>query len=92
MDRVTLKIKVQPRAKKEEVRGFKDDVLYVRLTAPPVDNAANEALLKLLSKTLNIPKRQISLLQGVKSKNKVVALEGLSEKDLRDIFPHCQSN
>ncbi|OGH87842.1 MAG: hypothetical protein A3J93_05120 [Candidatus Magasanikbacteria bacterium RIFOXYC2_FULL_42_28] len=70
-----LKIKVIPRSSKNEIIGpMADGVIKVKLTAPPVDNAANEALIKLLSKEYQTPKSRIKIISGEKSKNKIVEI------------------
>ena len=56
--------------------------MLVRLSAPPVEGAANEALIALLARTLAIPRRSISIASGEKSRDKRIAIEGLSQADL----------
>lgn len=71
-----IKIKVVPRASKNEIVGeMADGSLKVRLTAAPVDGKANEALIKILSDHFNIPKNKIKLVRGLTSKNKLVEFE-----------------
>jgi len=71
-----LKIKVTPRSSKNEVVGqMADGTLKIRLTAPPVDGKANEALIKLLSAHFKIAKSKISIIKGQKSKNKTVEIQ-----------------
>ena len=55
--------------------------MRVRVTAPPVDGAANEALVGLLAKTLRVGRGRVSIVRGRSSRNKVVRVEGLSEKE-----------
>jgi len=57
--------------------------LKVRLTAPPVDGAANEALVALLAERLGVPKRQVVIVRGATSRQKVVEVVGLSPSDVR---------
>ncbi|OGC06682.1 hypothetical protein A2230_01430 [candidate division WOR-1 bacterium RIFOXYA2_FULL_36_21] len=64
-----LKLKIIPNAKRNELKGDK-----VYLTAPPVDGKANKALIEFLSEHFKIKKRQISIVRGEKSRNKVVAI------------------
>lgn len=54
----------------------------IRLTAPAVEGKANAALITLLAKTLQVPKRQITLIQGHKSRHKVVQIESLTEEEV----------
>jgi uncharacterized protein (TIGR00251 family) len=72
-----LSIKVQPRAKRNELAGMLGSELKVRVTAPPVDSAANEAVLEFLAKTLGIPPRQVTLIRGRTSTHKMIRIEGM---------------
>lgn len=72
---VTINVKVQPRSSKQgvEVTGY---TLKVKLTAPPVDGAANKQLIEILSETLGIRKGSIRIIRGISSRDKVVEIEG----------------
>lgn len=82
-DSVTLSIRIQPRASKNEVVFMEDGGLKIRLTAPPVDGAANEALMKFLSTALSVAKSQVEIVSGHTSKNKIVRILGVSEADAK---------
>lgn len=70
-----IKIRVLPRSSKNEVVGeMADGILKVKLTAPPVDGKANEALLELLAEHCGVKKNKIKLASGLTSKNKVVEI------------------
>lgn len=73
--RVILDISVSPNAKRTELVGWHDGALRVRLSAPPVDGAANAALRKWLSGEIGIPQNQIELLRGASSRRKQWALD-----------------
>ncbi len=75
---IELDIKVVPRAGRSGLAGERDGRLLVRLAAAPVDGAANDALIELLSDIFRIPKRAIRLISGDKSRMKRVALHGVS--------------
>jgi uncharacterized protein (TIGR00251 family) len=75
---VWLRIKAQPRAKSNGVAGIVGDALKVRTTAPPVDSAANEALVAWLSEVLECPRRQVTLTRGATSPQKVFRIDGLT--------------
>jgi uncharacterized protein (TIGR00251 family) len=77
-----LNVRVIPRSPKSAIGGTRGDAVLVRLAAPPVDGAANDALIEFLSKTLQCPRRAISIVSGQKSRDKRVSIEGLSEADL----------
>ncbi|MBL8982864.1 MAG: DUF167 domain-containing protein [Gemmatimonadetes bacterium] len=69
---IRFAVHVQPRATRSEVVGCHGDALRVRLQAPPVDGAANEALVELLADTLEVPRRAIALVAGHTARRKVV--------------------
>lgn len=77
-------MRVIPRAAREGLAGVEDHALKVRLNAPPVDGAANKALVKLMAKTLGLAKGKISLSAGLKSRNKRLLVQGLTPKQLKD--------
>jgi uncharacterized protein (TIGR00251 family) len=78
-----LKIRVQPRASKNEVTGWQGDELKVRLTAPPVEGAANEAALRFMRDWLGLKAGQVKLVAGEKSRSKVLEI-GLEAGKLRE--------
>jgi uncharacterized protein (TIGR00251 family) len=77
-DGVSLAIKLQPRASANEIGEPLGNELRVKVTAPPVDAAANEALIRLLAGQLDCPRGRIELLRGHTSRHKVVKLHGLT--------------
>jgi uncharacterized protein len=76
---VLLTVRVTPRAGRTAIAGVKDDVLLVKLAAAPVDGAANEALVELLAKAFDIPKRDVRVVSGERSRSKRVELTGVSQ-------------
>lgn len=71
-DGVTLRIKVQPRASKNEIAGIQGDELKVRLTSPPVDGAANESCREFFAALLKVPRQDVVVTQGEKSRHKLL--------------------
>lgn len=70
-----LQIRVAPRSSKNEVAGkMADGSLKVKLTAPPIDGKANDALIKLLSEYFGVSKNKIAIRKGLRGKNKVVEI------------------
>jgi len=69
-DGVLVRILVQPRASRNEIVGLQENELKVRLTSPPVEGAANELCRQFFSKQLHIPKRDITIVAGEKSRHK----------------------
>ena len=76
-DGLLLAVKLQPRASANEIGELLGDELRIKVTAPPVDAAANEALLRLLAETLDCPRGRVELVRGHTSRHKVVKLHGL---------------
>jgi uncharacterized protein (TIGR00251 family) len=79
---LSFAVRVQPRAAKDTLAGLHDGALKVRLCSPPVDGAANQALIKFLSKILKIPKSSLELVSGHKSRSKRIRLSGLDSGEL----------
>lgn len=76
-DGISLAIKLQPRASRTEIGELLGEELRIKVTAPPVDAAANEALIRLLADRLGCPRNRIELIRGHTSRHKVVKLYGL---------------
>lgn len=77
-----ITIRVQPRSSKNALT-WEQGQLKARLTAPPVDGAANEALIALLAEQLNVPRRTITIVRGATSRQKTVEIAGLSLEDMQ---------
>ena len=83
-----LSVKVQPRASKNEIGAALGDELKIKVTAPPVDAAANEALLELLAEKLDCSRNRIELVRGQKSRHKILKLHGFAPEEVAAlIFP-----
>ena len=78
----TLAVRIQPRASKNGVIRMEDGSLKIRLTAPPVNGAANEALVEFLSKILFISKSAVEIVSGHTSREKRVKISGMDEADI----------
>lgn len=81
---VVFSVRVQPRASRDEVGGEWQGALKVRLTAPPVDDKANEALRRLLAERLNVPLSAVSILAGSRGRTKRVAITGVTAAQVRE--------
>jgi uncharacterized protein (TIGR00251 family) len=75
---LTLRVRVQPRAARDALAGERAGALVVRLTAPPVEGRANEALARLLGRALGVPPSAVQVVRGETGRDKVVAIAGLS--------------
>ncbi|HEX6081500.1 MAG TPA: DUF167 domain-containing protein [Methylomirabilota bacterium] len=82
-DGLLLRVRVQPRASRNEVVGWQDDALRVRVTAPPADGLANRAVTDLLARALRLPASQIALVRGAASRDKLFRVARLSPSDVR---------
>jgi uncharacterized protein (TIGR00251 family) len=80
---VRVAIKVMPRSPKNAVAGVREGRLLVRVTAPPVDSAANEAVVTLLAEALGVPKRDVTVVSGRASRNKSIGVARISAGNAR---------
>ena len=79
-----ISIYVQPRASKTMVAGLHDGCVKVRLAAPPVDGAANAALIEFVAERLGIAKSRVRIVTGQTSRRKVVEVDGVSAEQLAE--------
>lgn len=84
-DQLLLDVHVVPKASRSAVIGVYAGRLKIALAAPPVDGAANAALLRFLADALGIAKRQVTLLRGEHSRQKTVAISGVSLEQVRSL-------
>ena len=75
-DIISLTLHIQPGAKRSEVSGLHGDALKIRLAAPPIEGRANEALLRFIADSFDVPLRQVELLRGAQSRHKMVKVTG----------------
>lgn len=78
-----LRVRVQPRAARDAIAGERGGALLVRLQAPPVDGAANEALRRLLARALGVPASSVRLLRGERAREKLLEIGGVRAQDVR---------
>jgi uncharacterized protein len=84
---VRFDIRVIPRAPRTAVEPARDGRVIVRVTAPPVDDAANDAVIALLADTFHVPRRAVRIVAGLTQRNKRVQIDGVSEDALRPWLP-----
>ncbi len=72
-----IEVKVEPRSSKKGITGVMDNVLKVKLTAPPVEGEANEQLIEIVSELTGVRKTNIRIVRGLSSKRKVVEIRGV---------------
>jgi hypothetical protein len=80
--KVNFAVRVSPRASRDAIEGEHNGALKVRLTAPPVDDKANEALCRLLAARLNVPVSAVRIVAGEKNRNKRVAVAGATKAQI----------
>ncbi|MBL8264756.1 DUF167 domain-containing protein [Steroidobacter sp.] len=81
-----ISVYVQPRASKTAVAGMHDGCVKIRLAAPPVDGAANAALVEFVAAQLGIAKSKVRVASGLSSRRKVVEVEGVSTEQLSAVL------
>ena len=81
-----LRIRLQPKASRDEIVGPHGDSIRIRVTAPPVDGRANRALCRLIAKHAGVPPSAVSVIKGETSRDKIVRVEGLDEHALPEML------
>ena len=76
-----VSVHVQPGARRSAIVGWADDVLRVRVAAPPVGGRANDALIALLAEALGVPKSSVHIQRGAAGRRKLVRVEGLAPEE-----------
>ena len=82
-----ITVRVIPRSSKNSLE-WEQGTLKVRITAPPVDGAANEALIALLADRLGVPRRAISIVRGARGRQKVVEIVGMTQEEVERKMKH----
>jgi len=81
-----IQVKVLPRSSRNMIVGNEEGVIKIKLTAPPFEGKANKALKEFLAKRLGLPKKNIEIISGTKSRLKSVRIEGLNIKEIDDLL------
>jgi uncharacterized protein len=92
MDSREISVRLQPRARANEILGERDGVWLVRVSAPAVDGRANDALCRLIAKRAGVGVRQVSIVRGVRARDKVVRVAGIGAKELREALAGAPSS
>ncbi|MCL6477234.1 MAG: DUF167 domain-containing protein [Peptococcaceae bacterium] len=85
-DGVTFRVRVQPRASRNQLAGVMDGAVKVRLAAPPVDGEANEACLKFLAGILGVPRNSLRLVSGHTGRNKTIRVSGVTAGQVSNLL------
>jgi uncharacterized protein len=78
-----IRVRLQPRARRNEIAGVRGGVVVVRVTAPPVEGRANEALRRVIARRARVAKGRVEIVRGTRSRDKVVRVQGLDEVSLK---------
>ena len=85
-DGVIFKAAIQPRGSKNEIVGLKGDALKIRLTAPPVEGAANKMCVEFLAETLKVKKSDVEIIRGQASRSKKVLVRSATRKEIESLL------
>jgi uncharacterized protein len=83
--RVRFAVRVQPRASNNQIAGVHGDALKIRLTAPPVEGAANAELVAFLANVFVVKRQSVRILAGESSRSKIVEIDGITERAVHDV-------
>ena len=90
---IEVLLHIQPRARQTQIAGTYDRALKVKISAPPVDDAANRAIVEFFAKLLDLPKSRLRIISGEKSRTKVLCIDGISPQTFQQILGsqdcHC---
>jgi uncharacterized protein len=79
VDQARIAVRLQPRARNDEIVGVRGGVLLVRVTAPPLDGRANRALCRLIAERVKVAPSRVTVIRGERARDKLVAVEGLGQ-------------
>jgi uncharacterized protein len=88
---ITLAVRVIPRASRDAIEGEYQGALKIRLTAPPVDDRANDALIRLLAERLNVPRSAVRIVAGEKGRTKRVEITGARREQIIEMLKSCRT-
>jgi uncharacterized protein (TIGR00251 family) len=81
-----IRVRLRPRAHRDELIGMRDGVLQARVTAAPVDGKANRALCKMIAKRVGVAPSRVSVVRGEKSREKLVRVDGVESAALQEVL------
>ena len=80
---ITLRVRVQPKASRNEILGFREEILRLRVTAPPEDGKANSAVVHLVAKALDLSRNQLEIIRGHSSRNKLIRVTSSNVQEIK---------
>jgi len=87
----SILVRASPNAARNQVVGFTGKALHVKVAAPPVKGKANKELISYLSQILNVSKGRIRIIKGHTARNKVIAIDGISQQEITELLSHILS-
>ena len=88
-DGVIFRIHLQPRASRTEICGIQGEEIKVRVTSPPVDDAANRLCIEYLADLLKVAKSRVAIVAGAHSRHKTVKISGIARATVLELLQHC---
>jgi uncharacterized protein (TIGR00251 family) len=82
MQSAQIAVRLQPRASRDELLGLRDDVLFARVAAPPLEGRANRALCRLIARRIAVAPSRVAVIRGERSREKLVRVEGIERAAL----------
>ena len=76
-----IRVRITPRAARDQIAGWREGLLLVRVTAPPLEGQANAALARLLARALDVPPSRVGVVAGARGREKTVEIEGLGQDE-----------
>ena len=84
---VEVSLHVQPRSRRNEIAGLHNGALKLKVSAPPVDDAANRAVIEFFASLLSVPKSRMQIVSGLRSRDKVLLIKSVSMTEFSDSIP-----
>jgi uncharacterized protein (TIGR00251 family) len=82
MGEARIQVHLRPRSSRDELLGIRDGVLHARVSAPPVDGRANDALCKLIARAAGVAPSRVAVVRGERSREKLVSVQGVAREAL----------
>ena len=85
-NKIFVSVSVIPNSSKTQIIGLYNNTLKIKLKAKPVDNAANQELVRFLAEKLNVPRSNVQIIKGQNNRKKLVSVAGCSSKNIEDLL------
>ena len=81
-----IRVRLTPKSGRNEIVGWRDELLLARVTAPPVGGKANAALERLIAKALGVPKRDVAVVSGARGREKTLEIAGINQAEVAKLL------